>query len=488
MTQIKDIRIGLPHPPHALPQQRGLFDHFPKIGELQKAYGALTNAGSDEERFRARGEVGALLKRMAGVYHPSQPELISLCRSHAGAMNDANLEKAITVCEVAFHGQHANSDKPDYETLLEIAGDALVFVMALLRHKLVRHEDAFTDLHGPFFHFAHCVLTCRQQLGERASKVLMGQAAGNIAAFILLGRMDFFSMSAARQKALMRTLNPILSTCDIYFIPAGETIDEVGGFWVTREDDRLSAGRSKLHKALSGSTTHARLVTSILPLVKALEEAGKKPDGTVQMQAVMTPAMNKLIRKKLGVLKHSDQRVEVRENIQLLCDWDDVVNVSEDTGVPATLLDVDSSGFRIIINDPAAELPDVDSLLAINRPGHGVKRGTLIWKRLQARGVTMGGRWLEGEFEQIQLSMLGHSEMSVGVREWHALAQQIDEKHVACWLGEPALQPGISVLLPVGDKKFSSTLDQISHRGGNFCQGVVLVGEEWKEVNFELDL
>lgn len=472
----------------AMPHQSGLFDHFPTVGELQKGYDVLINAGSDEDRIRARGELGGLLKRMAGVYHPSLPELIVICRSHAEVMSDANLDKVLTVCDVAFHGLQANSGKPDYETLLEIAADALVFLMSLLRHKLARHEDAFSDLHSPFFHFSHCLLTCRQQLGSRASEPLMDQATGNIAAFLLLGRMDFFSMSAARQKALMRTLAPILSTCDVHFIPAGESVDEVGGFWVAREDDRLSSGRSKLHKALSGAATNARIVTAIAPLIRALEEAGKKPDGTVQMQAVMTPAMNKLIRKKLGVLKHSDDRASVRENIHLLCDWDDVVNIPDNRGTPATLLDVDSSGFRIIVDDPDAELPDVDSLIAIDRPGHGVKRGTLIWKRLQARGVMMGGRWLEGEFDQAQISMLGHAEMSVGIREWHVLMRQIDEKHVACWLGEPELQPGISVLLPLGDKKFSSTLDQINHRGGNFCQGVVLIGEEWKEVNFELDL
>jgi len=488
MTQIKDVRIGFPKPTHAMPHQGGLFNHYPKADALMKAYAALVHASSDEDRIRARTEIGGLLKHMAGVYHPTLPDLLAICRDNAEEMSDANLDKAVTLCEVAFHGSHAAGEKPDYQALLQIADHAFVFLMLLLRHKLARHEDAFADLHSPFFYFSHAAMTCRQQLGENISKPQMDRVTGSIATFLLLGRIDFFSMSATRQKALMRTLTPILTTCEIYFIPAGEVLDELDGFWVAREDDRLKTGRSRLQKSLAGASSMDRVVTAIAPLIHALEESGKKPDSTVQMQAVMSPAVNKLIRKKLGVLKHSDERLSVHESVHLLTGWDEVVDLPETGGCSATLLDIDSSGFRVIVNDPEAELPDVDSLIAISRPGHGVRRATLIWKRVDAKGVLMGGRWFDGEFDQIRFSMLGHSEMSSGIREWHALTRQTDEKHVACWLGERELQAGISVLLPVGDKKYASTLDQIDHRGGNYCQGVLLIGDEWKEVNFELDL
>jgi hypothetical protein len=487
VTKPNDIRIAFPKPPHAPPHQSGLFEHFPGTGELEKAYAALSQATTDKERTQYRGEITGYLKRMAAVYHPSLPELLEICRSHAELMSDANLEKALSVCEVAFHGHHTKSDSPKFEVLLDVALHALAFSMLLLRHRLERHEDAFAELHGRFFHFAHCVMACQQQLGGVIPKRLREEVAGEIAAYLLIERMDFFSMSVASQKELMHTLSSILSTCEVYFIPAGEEADRVDGFWIEQVDIH-HPGRAALHKPLASTSTNDRIVAAITPLITLLEEANRKPGGTIRTRKIISPAMSKLIHEKLGSLKHSDKRIAARENVLLLSLWDDIVNAPADKGSPATLVDVDDSGFRLVVDDPEAKLPDVDSLIAINRSGHGVKRATLIWKRVQARGVMMGGTWLDGEFDQARLSMLGHSEMSTGIRKWHVLMQQMDEKHIACWIGEPELQPGISALLPIGDKKFSSLLDRVEHRGGNFCQGVLVVGDEWKEVNFELDI
>ncbi|MDT8376774.1 MAG: hypothetical protein RQ867_08615 [Mariprofundaceae bacterium] len=487
MTKPGNIRIAFPEPLHTPPHQSGMFEHFPDIGELEKAYAALSQATTDQGRTRCRGEIAGLLKHMAAVYHPSLPELLAVCRSHAALMSDANLEKALSVCEVAFHGHYTKNDRPDFEMLLNVALHALAFSMLLLRHKLERHKDAFDELHGRFFHFAHCVMACQQQLGGVVSKRLMAEVAGEIAAYLLIERMDFFSMSAARQQEMMHTLTPILSACEVYFIPAGEEADRVDGFWVEQVDQRLP-GRSLLHRPLASRSASDRIVAAITPLIRLLEEANRKPGGTIRTRKVISPAMSRLIHEKLKLLKRKDSRLAARENVLLLSLWDDVVNLPADKGSPATLVDVDDSGFRLVVDDPEAELPDVDSLIAINRTGQGVKRATLIWKRVQARGVMMGGTWLDGEFDRARLSMLGHSEMSTGIRKWHVLMQQIDEKHVACWIGEPELQPGISALLPIEGKNFSSLLDRVEHRGGNFCQGVLAVGEEWKEVDFELDL
>jgi len=487
VTQPKDIKITFPKPPHAPPHQSGLFEHFPGADELEKAYAELSQATTDKERTRCRGEIAGFLKRMTAVYHPSLPELLEICRSNAELMSDANLEKTLSVCEVAFHGYHTNTTSPDFEVLLAVALHALAFSMLLLRHRLERYEDAFEELHGRFFHFAHCVMACQQQLGSVVSKRLREEVAGEIAAYLLIERMDFFSMSAASQKELMRTLSPILSNCEVYFIPAGEEADKVEGFWVEQVDIH-HPGRAALHKPLASTSTNDRIVAAITPLITLLEEANRKPGGTIQTRKIISPAMSKLIHEKLGSLKHSDSRITARENVLLLSLWDDVVNMPSGKGSHATLVDVDDSGFRLVVDDPEVELPDVDSLIAIDRSEQGVKRATLIWKRVQARGVMMGGTWLDGEFDQARLSMLGHSEMSTGIRKWHVLMQQMDEKHVACWIGEPELQPGISALLPIGGKNFSSVLDRVEHRGGNFCQGVLVIGDEWKEVNFELDL
>ena len=487
VTQPKDINIAFPKPPHTPPHQSGRFEHFPTADELEKAYAALNQATADKEIARCRAEIAGLLKHMAAAYHPSLPELLEICRSHAALMSDANLDKALSVCEVAFHGCHANSARSDFETLLDVALHGLAFSMLLLRHKLERYEDAFAELHSRFFHFSHCVMACQQQLGSVVSKRLREEVASEIATYLLIERMDFFSMSAAGQKELMRTLSPILSACEVYFIPAGEEADRVKGFWV-EQVDKHHPGRSVLHKPLASVSGNDRIVASITPLITLLEEANSKPGGTIQTRKVISPAMSKLIHEKLGALKRSDSRTAARENVLLLTFWDDVVNMPADKGSPATLLDVDDTGFRLVVDDPEAELPNVDSLIAINRSGKGVKRATLIWKRVQARGVMMGGTWLDGEFEQARLSMLGHSEMSTGIRKWHVLMQQVDEKHVACWIGEAELQPGISTLLPIEGKNFSSVLDRVEHRGGNFCQGVLVIGDEWKEVNFELDI
>jgi hypothetical protein len=464
-----------------------MFEHFSTAKELENAYEALSQAKTDIERTGCRGEIAGLLKQMATVYHPSLPELLEICRSNAALMSDANLDKTLAVCEAAFHGHHVNTTRPDIEILLDVALHGLAFSMLLLRHRLERYEDAFEELHGRFFHFAHCVMACQQQLGSAASKHLMKEATGEIAAYLLIERMDFFSMSAASQQELMRTLSPILSNCEVYFIPAGEEADSVEGFWIEQVDIH-HPGRAALHKPLASTSTNDRIVAAITPLITLLEEANRKPGGTIRTRKVISPAMSKLIHEKLGSLKHSDSRVAVRENVLLLTLWDDVVNMPSDKGSPVTLVNVDDSGFRLVVDNPEAEMPGVDSLIAINRSGQGVKRATVIWKRIEARGVMMGGTWLDGEFDQARLSMLGHSEMSTGIRKWHVLMQQMDEKHVACWIGEPELQPGISALLPIGDKKFSSLLDRVEHRGGNFCQGVLVIGEEWKGADFELDL
>jgi len=487
VTKLVDIKISFPKPPHAPPHQGGMFEHFPTAQELEKAYMALDQATNDKERLRCRGVITAHLKHMAAVYHPSLPDLLEICRTHAALMSDANLEKALAVCEVAFHGHHAKGGKQEFETLLDIALHALAFITLLLRHKLERHEDAFTDLHNQFFHFAHSLMACQQQLGTSLPKRRMVEATAEISAYLLIERMDFFSLSAAVQQDLMRTLLPILSTCEVYFIPAGEQVDDVDGFWIEQVDTRLPT-RSALHRPLAAISESDRIVAAIAPLITVLEEAARKPTGTIRTQRVISPAMNELIRGKLRVLKHGVERHPVRENVRLLTLWEDVVNIPAGQGMPVTLADVDESGFRLVIDDPAAELPEVDSLIAIGRADKSVRRATIIWKRVQERGVMMGGTWFDGEFEQTRLSMLGHSEMSTGIRKWHVLVQKIDEQHVACWIGEPDLQPGISTLLPIGDKKYSSTLDRVEHRGGNFCQGVLNISDEWKEVNFELDL
>lgn len=487
MTQPKDIRITLPKPLHAPPRKSGMFEHFPSAKELENAYEELSQATTDNERTRCRGEIAGFLKHMATVYHPSLPELLEICRSNAALMSDANLDKTLSVCEAAFHGHRVNTTRPDFEILLDVALHALAFSMLLLRHRLEHYEDAFEELHGRFFHFAHCVMACQQQLGSAASKHLMKEATGEIAAYLLIERLDFFSMTAASQQELMRTLSPILSNCEVYFIPAGEEADRVDGFWV-EQVDKHHPGRAALHKPLAAISSNDRIVAAITPLITLLEEANRKPGGTIQTRKVISPAMSVLIRDRLGSLKHSDKRIAARENVLLLTLWDDIVNAPTDKGSPATLVNVDDSGFQLVVDNPEAEMPGVDSLIAINRSGQGVKRATVIWKRIQDRSVMMGGRWLDGEFDQARISMLGHSEMSTGIRKWHVLTQQMDEKNVACWIGEPELQPGITTLLPIGEKKFSALLDRVEHRGGNFCQGVLVIGEEWKGVDFELDL
>jgi len=462
-----------------------VFGHLPKEEEVEKTFVALAQAVDDSERARHWGEVSAYLKKMSGAYHPGLPKLLSICRSHSKLMSDANLEKSVQVCEVAFHGYRAGTHKPDLQVLLIVASYALHFIMMLLRHRLARCEAAFAELHGRFFHFAHAVLACRQLLENRVPKPQMQAVVGEIALYLLLERLDTFSMSAVTQNTLIRSLTPVMAECEVYFIPANDEIEKIDGFWLDQED-KHSPGRSTLHGSLAGSASNDRLVTNIMPLIRKLEaKEGKIATGT---QAGLSPEIKELIRRKIRALKRRGERTALHESVHLLCQWDEVVNLPVDKGLAVTMLDADAHGFHLIVDDRDARLPGVDSMIAIRRGGQKPKRATLIWKRIEPRGVVLGGAWLETDFDQVQLSMLGHSEMTVGVREWHALSQRLDEKQVACWIGEPELQPGISILLPVGEKKYSSTLDRIEHRGGNYCQAVLLIGEEWKEISFELDL
>lgn len=485
MIQLQNIRITLPNPLHSVPHQSGVFGHLPKGEEVEKLFAALAQAVDDTERVRYRSEISSCLKRMSSAYHPSLPELLSICRSHVELMSDANLEKAAQVCEVAFHGHRAVSDKPDPEVLLTIASYALHFIMVLLRHRLVRHEAAFAELHGRFFHFAHAVLACRQLFENKASKALMQRVVSEIALYLLLERLDLFSMNAAGQNSLIRALASVMPECEVFFIPAGEEIARIDGFWLDQED-KHSPGRSVLHGSLAGSASNDRLATNIMPLIRRLEAQEGKLAGGVQVG--FPSEIRELIRRKIKALKRKGERTALHESGHLLCQWEGVVDLPADGGLAVTVLDADALGFSLIIDDRDAELPDVGSLIAVRRSGQRAKRAILIWKRVEPRGVVLGGAWLEANFESVQLSMLGHSEMTVGLREWHALTQRLDDKQVACWIGEPELQPGISILLPVGEKKYSSTLDRVEHRGGNYCRGVLLIGEEWKEIGFELDL
>jgi len=483
VTQLNNIKMTIPDPVHPVPHQGGMFDHFPKARELEKAFASLNQAVSEEEKARPRTEIAAILKRMGNVYHRELPELLGICQSQSAQMSDSNLEKAVHVCEIAFHGHRQNEHKPNLNVMLQIAAQALTFIVTLLRHKLSHHEVPFVELHNRFFHFSHAALACLQQLGDKAPKALHEKITANIALYLILERLNLFSMNAATQRSLIRTLLPVMTECDVYFIPAGVELESINGFWVYQED-RHTVERTSMHGSLAGTSKNDRLVANIFPLIKRLEESTAV--GSL-VRTGFPEAIKGLIRKKLKALKRREDRVELHESARLLVQWMDVVDLRSDRGVVVSLLEADELGFRLLVEDHNVPLPDIDSFIAVNREGHGVTRGVLIWKRVEARGVLLGGAWIRESFHQTQLSLLGHSEMSVGLRQWHALIRRLDNKQIICWIGERELQPGISVLLPIGKTKYSSTLDRVDHRGGNYCRGILTLGEEWKEVSFELD-
>jgi hypothetical protein len=401
-------------------------------------------------------------------------------------MTESSLERAIAVSEIAFHGYHLHEEKKDFQFLLTIASQALDLVMALIRRKLTKHEDAFSELHGRFFHFAHAALACKQLLGGKCSGQIMNRISGDIALYLLLERLDLFSMNRETQKSLIRALAPIMAECDVYFVPAGDAIDTVDGFWIDQED-KHAPGRSLLHGSLAGTASRDRLVTSIAPLIRQLESSSVKKDG-IQTQTGMSSEVNQLIRMKIRAIKRKEKRTPLHEAGHTFFAWGDVVDLPRKKGGSVTMLEMDSSGFRLMVDDRNSVIPPVDSLIAVGHAGEQARRATLIWKRVEAKGVVFGGVWANDTYSQARLSMLGHSEMTMGLREWHALLRRIDDKHVACWIGEPELQPGISMLLPIDGKKYSATLDRVEHRGGNYCHGILQIQEEWREVNFELEI
>jgi len=461
-----------------------VFDHFPKAKDMEKAFAAMRQSANEDERARQRTNIAGQLKKMGNAYQPELPELLNICQAEAGVMTDVHLEKAVHICEVAFHGHRKNEQHPNLVVLLQVAVNALTFIGLLLRHGLSRHEVTSVELHNRFFHFAHAALACRQQLGDRVPKGMHEKVSATIALYLMLERLDLFAMKPETQKTLIRTLIPIMQECEVYFIPANLQLEAIKGFWIDQED-KHSPARSLLHGSLAGVSPHDRLAVNIMPLVMRLEQSSETK--LTSLRSKIPEDVKALIRRKIKAMERRMKRAEVHENVRLLVQWMDVVDLRPDRGVNAVLLDADEFGFRLFVDDREALLPDVDSFLAVNRSGQGIMRGVLVWKKIEAKGVVLGGAWIKESFQQAQLSLLGHSEMAVGVREWHALIRRMDDKRIVCWLGERELQPGISILLPIGNKKYSSTLEQVDHRGGNYCRGVLVIGKEWKEVNFELE-
>lgn len=480
MTQLKNISVEFPAPLHAVPHQGGMFDHLPKVKDLGKVFAKLGKPSSNEEVIKHQGELAGYLKRMGSTYHSNLPELLSICHSHASLMSDANLERTIHVCEVALHGHRTIEERPNPAVLMEISLHALALLILRIRHKLAGYEAAFVDLHVRFFHFAHAALACRQMLGDKVAKTMQEKSTEAIALYLLLERLDLFSMPVAMQRKLIRAISPIMSQCSVYFIPAGKELDKIEGFWIDQED-RHMPGRSQLHGSLAGISTNDRLAANIMPLIRKIEVSG----GGL-LQSGLSDEIRTLVRKKIRSLKRREKHQLLNERARLLTRWSDIVDLPVERGSPILLLEADRLGFRLMIEDHEGSTPEVDSFIAIDHSGK-VRRGAVTWKRIESKGVFIGGVWMADSFRQVQLSMLGYSELAAGSRQWYALVRRIDEKHMACWIGEPDLQPGISILLPVGEKKYSSILERVEHRGGNYCYGVLTIGEEWQELGFELD-
>lgn len=493
MTILQNIDVDRPAPLRPVPKAAGMLEHFPKAPELDKALTAFEKAEAGAETERLRGLIAKDLKHMRKAYHPSLPELLGVVRGHAKSLSDTWLEWMLSACEVAFYGALSDSDhdKDRDSTMLEVAAHALAFLMRLLKRGLKQHHDVFADLHERYFHFAQCAAACVQHAGKSEhDQKLVARVHRAFAGYVLLGRMDFFSLPQGMQTDVLKALKPIYSDCSTYFVPAGETVDASEGFWLEWEKKR-QPGRPKLRRPLAGSSPADRLVTFIDPLIRVLDGSGSKSkaDKVMMMQSQSwSLPVRKHVHKKLKLAKRRGERAADRENIRLLLAWNDVVGLKKDTGGAAALSDIDAHGFQATVEESDTGVPNVDEIIALDREGKDVRRARVIWKRVHDRHTALGCTWLGGGFTAVTLSMLGHSEIKIGVQEWMGLIKPIDEKRVRCWMGDPALQAGLTVLLPLGNKSFSATLDEIEYRGGNFCQVILLIREEWKEPKLELDI
>jgi len=488
---IENIDVQLPPPLRETPKQSGMFGSLPTPQKLEEKFNALKTAAPGPETLSLRSLIAKDLEHMHGLYHPGLMELLPIIRAHADELSDAWLERSIDSCEVALHGARSDSplDAKLAGALLPIASYALDFIVILSKQKLRHYSDAPDGLHQHFFHFSQSASACIACLGNTVDPQLHQRVQVSTSIYILLARMDFYCLTEAQQNELFLALDSVAPKCSAYFVPSEVEVAMGDVFWLEWEYGNYR-NRPLLRKPPPNVSKTDRVVVCIDALIRLLATSKDKHGGvSLQSGSKTWPAhVQKYVLERLKTTKQKGERATIREHMRVLQSWNDIVLLENTRGDAATLLDVDSYGFRAIIEDHVDNAPNVGDMIVIDRMGQDSRRALVAWKRVGRMGAMFGCKFILESFTPARLGFLGHSEIAAGAQEWVTLLQKVDDKLYRCYFGDPQLQEGISVLLPVEGKSFTAMLDRVDYRGANYCQGVLIVGKEWQDSNLELDV
>ena len=195
------------------------------------------------------------------------------------------------------------------------------------------------------------------------------------------------------------------------------------------------------------------------------------------------------LRRAIGNGKRRFDRVPCREMLRWSIEWNDVAMLPEIPSSPTMLRNIDAGGFLASVERSDTALPMVDALIGVRLADGSKRRARVVWRRLQPQGGEFGAQWLDGDLNAARIDLLGNNEIGAKKRSWQALVHAhkvvydddgIASGRVTCWFGEPSLQPGFSLLLPLSGKNYAAQLLRVDYRGGNFCRGEVAIGKPWK--------